>query len=301
MALNYERWKVKMRKKKILAMILAFSLILPVEMTFMDNLDNVLAVEFTVTDSSAVLYSASSSVKVYSQPDTSSTVVTTLTQNVPVRVTGVTSNGWFRVSIDGTYYIQGEDLVAEPTTNQTVSTTDITKLTQGTFSFYKNSVLSKLDKDDIDDMDANTYIKYLDSFLMGYAMLDYCILQDSGKYLKEVYEDQNKYTSMQSYLIDYRNNYFSDSLIGPFRSEKEMRIALNRAIRYDISEFNSVYKNSNIGSGDDTKIEKLVKGVVEQIKAEQGVTFTYKTEYGSYKLSDGSEGKGWVIKFTKKD
>jgi hypothetical protein len=205
------------------------------------------------------------------------------------------------VSIDGTYYIQGEDLVAEPTTNQTVSTTDITKLTQGTFSFYKNSVLSKLDKDDIDDMDANTYIKYLDSFLMGYAMLDYCILQDSGKYLKEVYEDQNKYTSMQSYLIDYRNNYFSDSLIGPFRSEKEMRIALNRAIRYDISEFNSVYKNSNIGSGDDTKIEKLVKGVVEQIKAEQGVTFTYKTEYGSYKLSDGSEGKGWVIKFTKKD
>jgi hypothetical protein len=301
MALNYERWKVKMRKKKILAMILAFSLILPVEMTFMDNLDNVLAVEFTVAASSAVLYSASSSVKVYSQPDTSSTVVTTLTQNVPVRVTGVTSNGWFRVSIDGTYYIQGEDLVAEPTTNQTVSTTDITKLTQGTFSFYKNSVLSKLDKDDIDDMDANTYIKYLDSFLMGYAMLDYCILQDSGKYLKEVYEDQNKYTSMQSYLIDYRNNYFSDSLIGPFRSEKEMRIALNRAIRYDISEFNSVYKNSNIGSGDDTKIEKLVKGVVEQIKAEQGVTFTYKTEYGSYKLSDGSEGKGWVIKFTKKD
>jgi hypothetical protein len=205
------------------------------------------------------------------------------------------------VSIDGTYYIQGADLVADSTTTQAVSTTDLSKLTQGTFSFYKNSVLSKLDKDDIDDMDANTYIKYLDSFLMGYAMLDYCILQDSGKYLKEVYGAQSKYTSMQTYLIDYRNNYFSDSLIGPFRSEKELRIAMNRAIRYDISQFNSVYKNSNIGSGDDTKIEKLVKGVVEQIKAEQGVTFTYKTEYGSYKLSDGSEGKGWIIKFTKKD
>jgi hypothetical protein len=290
-----------MRKKKILALVLAISLILPVEMAFMNNMRTVLAVEFTVTDSSAVLYSASSSVKVYSQPDASSTVVTTLAKDVPVRVTGVTSNGWFRVSIDGTYYIQGADLVADSATAQVVSSTDLSKLTQGTFSFYKNSVLSKLDKDDIDDMDANTYIKYLDSFLMGYAMLDYCILQDSGKYLKEVYGAQNKYTSMQSYLIDYRNNYFSDSLIGPFRSEKELRIALNRAIRYDISEFNSVYKNSNIGSGDDTKIEKLVKGVVEQIKAEQGVTFTYKTEYGSYKLSDGSEGKGWIIKFTKKD
>lgn len=290
-----------MRKKKILALVLAISLILPVEMAFMNNMRTVLAVEFTVTDSSAVLYSASSSVKVYSQPDASSTVVTTLAKDVPVRVTGVTSNGWFRVSIDGTYYIQGADLVADSATAQVVSSTDLSKLTQGTFSFYKNSVLSKLDKDDIDDMDANTYIKYLDSFLMGYAMLDYCILQDSGKYLKEVYGAQSKYTSMQSYLIDYRNNYFSDSLIGPFRSEKELRIAMNRAIRYDISQFNSVYKNSNIGSGDDTKIEKLVKGVVEQIKAEQGVTFTYKTEYGSYKLSDGSEGKGWIIKFTKKD
>jgi hypothetical protein len=191
--------------------------------------------------------------------------------------------------------------VADAPAAQTVSTTDLTKLTQGTFSFYKNSVLSKMDKDDIDDMDENTYIKYLDSFLMGYAMLDYCILQDSGKYLKEVYENQNKYTTMQSYLIDYRNNYFSDSLIGPFRSEKELKRALNRAIRYDVGEFNSVYKNSNVSSSDDTKIDKLVKGVVEEIEAQQGVIFSYKLEYGSYKLSDGSEGKGWVIGFTKKD
>jgi hypothetical protein len=290
-----------MGKKKVGALMLAVLLIMTVGMALVNDMGNVWAVEFTVTESNAVLYSASSSVKVYSQPDANSTVVTTLAKDVPVRVTGVTSNGWFRVSIDGTYYIQGADLVADASTATAVSTTDLSKLTQGTFSFYKNSVLSKMDKDDIDDMDENTYIKYLDSFLMGYAMLDYCILQDSGKYLKEVYEKQTKYTSMQSYLIDYRNNYFSDSLIGPFRSEKELRTALNRAIRYDIGEFNSVYKNSNIGSGDDTKIEKLAKGVVEQIKAEQGVTFTYKTEYGSYKLSDGSEGKGWIIKFTKKD
>jgi hypothetical protein len=158
-----------------------------------------------------------------------------------------------------------------------------------------------MDKEDIDDMDENTYIKYLDSFLMGYAMLDYCILQDSGKYLKEVYEDQTKYSSMQSYLIDYRNNYYSDSLIGPFRSEKEIKRALNRAIRYDTEAFNSVYRNSNVGSSDDDKIDKLVKGVVEEIEAEQGVTFTYKLEYGTYTLSNGSSGKGWIIKFTKKD
>jgi hypothetical protein len=290
-----------MKRKRILALVLAFSIMLPIGAWPLNGIRYVQAVEFTVTDSNAVLYSASGSVKVYSQPDANSTVVTTLTKNVPVRVTGVTSNGWFRVSIDGTYYIQGADLVADAPAAQTVSTTDLTKLTQGTFSFYKNSVLSKMDKDDIDDMDENTYIKYLDSFLMGYAMLDYCILQDSGKYLKEVYENQNKYTTMQSYLIDYRNNYFSDSLIGPFRSEKELKRALNRAIRYDVGEFNSVYKNSNVSSSDDTKIDKLVKGVVEEIEAQQGVIFSYKLEYGSYKLSDGSEGKGWVIGFTKKD
>jgi anion-transporting ArsA/GET3 family ATPase len=150
-------------------------------------------------------------------------------------------------------------------------------------------------------MDENTYIKYLDSFLMGYAMLDYCILADSGKYLKEVYEKQTDYTTMQSYLLDYRNTYFSNSLIGPFRSESELKRALNRAIRYDIGEFNSVYKNSNVGSADDTKMDKIVKGVVDEIKAEQGVTFTYELSYGSYKLTDGTEGKGWIIGFTKKD
>jgi hypothetical protein len=290
-----------MRRKRFLALILLVSLIFTTDIGIGADMRYVQAVEFTVTDSNAVLYSASAGVKVYSQPDTKSTVVTSLSKDVPVRVTGVTSNGWFRVSIDGTYYIQGQDLAADSASAQVVSTTDLSKLTQGTFSFYKNSVLSKLDKDDIDDMDENTYIKYLDSFLMGYAMLDYCILQDSGKYLKEVYENQTKYTTMQSYLIDYRNNYFSDSLIGPFRSEKELKRAMNRAIRYDIGEFSSVYKNSNIGSGDDDKIDKFVKSVVEAIEAEQGVVFSYKLEYGSYKLSDGSDGKGWVISFTKKD
>jgi hypothetical protein len=291
-----------MKRKRLLALCLAAALTAPLGISGNFCMGQVQAVEFTVTDSNAVLYSTKDGIQVYTQPDANSTVVTALSKNVPVRVTGVTSNGWFRVSIDGTYYIQGEGLAADSTAEtKTISTTDLTQLTQGTFSFYKNSSLSKMDKEDIDDMDENTYIKYLDSFLMGYAMLDYCILQDSGKYLKEVYEDQTKYSSMQSYLIDYRNNYYSDSLIGPFRSEKEIKRALNRAIRYDTETFNSVYRNSNVGSSDDDKIDKLVKGVVEEIEAEQGVTFTYKLEYGTYTLSNGSSGKGWIIKFTKKD
>lgn len=270
-------------------------------------LQKVYAVEFTVTESKAVLYS-NENTKVYKQPDANSTVVTVIAKDIPVNVTGVTSNGWFQISLNGTYYVPGNGLVSKnaDTSASVVSETDITKLTKGTFSFFKNSELSKFDKSDIEDMDENTYIKYLDSFLMGYAMPDYCILQDSGKLLKEVYDSEAKLDqkvasmTMQTYLLNYRNNYLSDSLAGPFRNEKDLKLALNRAIRYNIETFGAVYRNSSIGD-DETKIKKLMENVVNQMKAEQGVSFTCRMEYGDYKTSDGSEGKGWIIEFTKKD
>lgn len=268
---------------------------------------NTYAVEFTVTENKAVLYS-NDKTKVYKQPDVNSEVVTVIAPDIPVNVTGITSNGWFRISLNGTYYVMGEGLVSKnaSSANAVVSGTDIKKLTKGTFSFYKNPELGDFDADDIEDMDENTYIKYLDSFLMGYAMLENCILQDSGKTLKEVYESESKVDknvaalTMQAYLINYRNNYLSDSLAGPFRSDRDLKLALNRAIRYDIEKFGTVYRNSSIGS-DETKAKKAMEAVVNEMKAEQGVSFTCRMEYGDYKTSDGSEGKGWIIEFTKKD
>lgn len=271
------------------------------------QLRKVYAVEFTVAESKAVLYS-NDKTKVYKQPDLNSGVVTTIAPDLPIEVTGVTSNGWFRISLDGTYYVPGEGLVSKnaDTSKSVVTGSDITALTKGTFFFYMNPELSDFDKDDIDDMDENTYIKYLDSFLMGYALLDNCILQDSGKYLKEVYESEAKVDknvanmSLQTYLINYRNHYLSDSLIGPFRNDRELKLALNRAIRYNITKFWAVYRNSNIAS-DETKIKKAMEDVVNEIKAEQGVTFTYSVKYGDYKTSDGTAGKGWIVEFNKKD
>lgn len=267
----------------------------------------VYAAEFTVTESKAVLYS-NDKTKVYPQPDMNSGVVTTLAPDLPVEVTGVTSNGWFRVSLNGTYYVPGDGLVSRnaDNSNSVVAGSDIVALTKGTFSFYMNPQLSDFDKNDIDDMDENTYIKYLDSFLMGYAMLENCILQGSGKYLKEVYESEAKVDknvadmSMQTYLINYRNHYLSDSLIGPFRNDRELKRALNRAIRYNITKFWAVYRNSNVAS-DESKVKKAMESVVNEMKAEQGVTFTYSVKYGDYKTSDGTAGKGWIIEFNKKD
>lgn len=265
------------------------------------------AAEFTVTENKAVLYS-NDKTKVYKQPDVNSEVVTVIAPDIPVNVTGITSNGWFRISLNGTYYVMGEGLVSRNagTANSVVTGSDIKALTKGTFSFYRNPELGDFDADDVEDMDENTYIKYLDSFLMGYAMLDSCILQDSGKLLKEVYESESKVDkkvagmTMQAYLINYRNNYLSDSLAGPFRSDRDLKLALNRAIRYDIEKFGTVYRNSSVGS-DESKAKKAMERIVNEMKAEQGVSFTCRMEYGDYKTNDGSEGKGWIIEFTKKD
>lgn len=271
------------------------------------QLRKIYAVEFTVTENKAVLYS-NDKTKVYRQPDVNSEVVTVIAPDIPVNVTGITSNGWFRISLNGTYYVMGEGLVSKnaSSANAVVSGTDIKKLTKGTFSFFRNPQLGDFDADDIEDMDENTYIKYLDSFLMGYAMLEDCIMQDSGKTLKEVYESESKVDknvaalTLQAYLINYRNNYLSNSLAGPFRNDRDLKLALNRAIRYDIEKFGTVYRNSSIGS-DESKVKKAMENVVNEMKAEQGVSFTCRMEYGDYKTNDGSEGKGWIIEFTKKD
>lgn len=264
------------------------------------------AENFTVTENTAVLYS-NENTAVYKVPDINSGVVTTIASGLPVQVTGITSNGWFRISLNGVYYVPGYGLESRNAgnTNPVVNNTDVSILTKGTFSFFKNPQLGDFTKSEVEDMDENTYIKYLDSYLMGYAMMENCILQDSGKTLKSVYESESRIDqkvaamTMQAYLINYRNNYLSDSLAGPFRSEKDLKVALNRAIRYEIKTFGAVYKSSSIGNSE-SKMTKLMEDVIDQMKAEQGVSFTCRMEYGDYKTSDGSEGTGWIIEFTKK-
>lgn len=68
---------------------------------------------YTVTDTSAVLYSNSNAV-LYEDADTSSTVVVdaeSFPDGEAVLVTGITSNGFFQVDMGGvTYYVPGEGL-----------------------------------------------------------------------------------------------------------------------------------------------------------------------------------------------
>lgn len=96
------------------------------------------AAEFSVTESKAVLYS-NDNTKVYRTPDENSGVVTTIAGGIPVHVTGITSNGWFQISLNGVYYVPGYGLESKNAgnTNPVVNNTDISTLTKGTFSFFK--------------------------------------------------------------------------------------------------------------------------------------------------------------------
>ncbi len=296
----------ELRKKiTVFFMMAALSATTVPVMAVFDTLQ-VQAAEFSVTESKAVLYS-NANTKVFRTPDENSGVVTTIASGLPVEVTGITSNGWFRISLNGVFYVPGYGLESRNSgnTNPVVNNTDISTLTKGTFSFFKNPQLGDFTKSEVEDMDENTYIKYLDSYLMGYAMIENCILQNVGERLKTVYENEARLDknvagmTMQAYLINYRNNYLSDSLAGPFRSEKDLKLAMNRAIRYDINTFGAVYKSSSVGDSE-SKMTKLLESVIEQMKAEQGVSFTCRMEYGDYKTGDGDEGKGWIIEFTRK-
>ena len=57
------------------------------------SLQKIYAAEFTVTESKAVLYS-NDKTRVYKQPDINSGVVTVIAKDLPVDVTGITSNGF---------------------------------------------------------------------------------------------------------------------------------------------------------------------------------------------------------------
>lgn len=270
------------------------------------------AQDYTVTASTSVLYSNSKTV-VYAKPDISSAIITSIKAGVPVSVTGVTSNGWFQVSLNGTYYIPGYGLEEKNATalndNNSVklSYTDdeIKKMTKGTFSFYQNTQLRAFTREEVQDMDDNTYIKYLDSFLIGNAMVDYCILQDSGVTLKTEYDkkaatdSQVAAMTMKDYLANYRNDYLNDSMWGPSRNEEGLKVILNRAIRYEISSFSTMYKNTVIGE-DEVRMEKVLSDLIQTMKEEQGVTFTYKKSYGTYENPDGRSTSGWLVEFTKK-
>lgn len=78
---------------------------------------NVSAAEYTVTDTSAVLYTNGETV-ILAEADVNTVVLPEVATDLPILVTGVTSNGYFRIDLGGqTFYIPGIGLAAAPSTS----------------------------------------------------------------------------------------------------------------------------------------------------------------------------------------
>ena len=73
----------------------------------------VFAAEFTTSDISKTMYTTENT-QVYTQPDATLSPVAVVESGIPVQVTGITSNGWYRITVDTAYYIP-KNLLAENT------------------------------------------------------------------------------------------------------------------------------------------------------------------------------------------
>ena len=80
------------------------------------------APQYTVTDAPAVLYTNDATV-ILADADAKAQVILladAIASGLPIQVTGVTSNGFFRISLNGaTYYVAGTGLQAAPTAQAT--------------------------------------------------------------------------------------------------------------------------------------------------------------------------------------
>ena len=83
------------------------------------------AVEFTTTQAPAVL-ETTGQVGIYAEPDSLQEPLAKVDAGIPVKVTGITSNGWFQVDVGGVYYMQGVALANLQVTSENEEKTEDT-------------------------------------------------------------------------------------------------------------------------------------------------------------------------------
>lgn len=295
----------KSRTVRLMSITLLASLLTATGVSASVNATEFIGTQYTVEETSAVLYSCKGTVA-YASPEFTAPMVTTINANLPVQVVGVTSNGWFQIDLGTICYVPGYSLTQEPTGEAKVIYTEeeIQKFIKGTYAYYDSTKLMSFTVEDVEDMDATMYIRYMDSFLVGNGLAQDCIIQETGENLKALYEEASKedseyaYMSMRNFLTLYRNEYLEQSYWGPCMSVDELKVTLNRALRYDETEFITVYKNATVGS-DKTKMNKVMAELKETMLAEQGVMFSYQMSYGSYETEEGNTASGWILEFTR--
>lgn len=275
------------------------------------------AAAYTVTPMNTLMYTVDGT-KIYADADLNSQLLKTVFKDQAVNVTGVTSNGWFQITAGGIYYVPGNGLSATTSnsttsavtgstatsTTTTVVSEDVAKAIQGTFSYYTKEQLSSFTKDDIDKMSVNEYIKYLDSYLAGKSNPGQAIKKDNQMTIQTEYDKKVTLNATLTakntteYLLQYRNEYLKDSFWGPVDTLDDVKVSINRAIRYGVNDFTVVCHAYSIGSNSIT-MKNQVKDLLTEIYDEQGVVFTSTQSYGTFTNDKGTSASGWVMQLTK--
>lgn len=97
------------------------------------------AEEYTISDAQMVLYTTDQA-GLYVEPDLQAVPVMTLDANLPMQVTGITSNGWFRVSLNGVYYIPGYALTDMTMVQQPVAAPYVAPVYAHQLTYRVNSI-----------------------------------------------------------------------------------------------------------------------------------------------------------------
>lgn len=282
----------------------------------MGQMETVYAIDYSITPANMVLYSNEGTV-VYAQADFASQIITIMNADLPVQVTGMTSNGWYQITTGmAIYYIPANGLHTkdEKATNMDTQNkvtvaesleSRIKKMTKGTFSFYSKIQLDSFSVEDLEEMTPNEYIKYLDSFLVGKSDPSKAIKLDTGLTAgkefttKSILHAKMTATNVTEYLIEYRNSYLQNSFWGPVDTIEDVKIAINRAIRYDISSFAIVCKAYELG-GSEIKMQNQLKRMLQEVNDEQGIEFKAEKSYGTYTDENGNKASGFIIQIERK-
>lgn len=274
------------------------------------------AADYTITAANMVLYSNEGTV-VYAQADFASQIITVMNGDLPVQVTGMTSNGWYQITTGmAIYYIPANGLHSKDQASVNMDTQNkitveeslesrIKKMTKGTFSFYSKIQLDSFSQEELEEMSANEYIKYLDSFLVGKSDPSKAIKLDTGLTAGKEFTTKNilhaKMTAknVTEYLIEYRNNYLQNSFWGPVDTIEDVKVCINRAIRYDIASFATVCKEYEL-KGNEIKFRNRINKILEQIKDEQGIDFKAEYSYGEYTDNNGNRSSGFILQIERK-
>jgi len=183
-----------MRKITLFISTLVLSLLFSVQ---------VFAIEFTTTPVSKTMYT-SANAQVFTQPDATASPVLVAGAGIPVQVTGVTSNGWYQINVNGVYYVPGNGLTEGAAATTPVPATQSLNRTYQTAVSANITSVAEMQSLVKQALSVHAYTLYMNS--------NANIFNSTASYIESLISGQNGDYSIHScngYHLNRRNNSYT--------------------------------------------------------------------------------------------